>query len=123
MDAQTLISVGSTALAACFAGVSVVYSQRATRQAERSAQHLYEDNMRVWAECRIEATGGLLELLSNGTSEAEFDRRRSPLLGTLRCQIDKGRWYFPNLHHERKGQSKPLAYRGIRQKVLDVLVA
>jgi hypothetical protein len=122
MDAQTVTSVASAVLAAVSAAISVYYSHRATRQAERSAQHQYEDNMRAWAESTVDATGELLELLSNEHGKAQFDARSGSLLAVLRCQIDKGRWYFPNLHPDKKGGWKPLAFRGIRQKALNVLV-
>jgi hypothetical protein len=122
MEAQTITSVASAVLAAGSAAVSVYYSHRATRLEERSAQNAYEDNMRVWAERTVDATGQLLELLSNEDGQAEFVERSGPLLAVLRCQIDKGRWYFPNLHHDKKGETKPLAFRGIRQKILDILV-
>jgi hypothetical protein len=122
MEAQTVTAVASAILAAGSAAISVYYSHKATRHAERSAQHAYEDGMRVWAERTVDATGRLLELLSNDGGQADFDEKSGSLLATLRCQIDKGRWYFPNLHHDKKGETKPLAFRGIRQKVVNVLV-
>jgi hypothetical protein len=122
MEAQTVTAVASAILAAGSAAISVYYSHKATRHAERSAQHAYEDGMRVWAERTVDATGQLLELLSNEGGQADFDEKSGALLAVLRCQIDKGRWYFPNLHHDKKGETKPLAFRGIRQKILNVLV-
>jgi hypothetical protein len=122
MDPQTVTSVASAGVAALSAGVSVYYSHKATQHAERSAQCQYEDNIRVWAERTVDVTGQLVELLSNEGGETEFSRNRSTLLAVLRCQIDKGRLYFPNIHTDKKGAWKPPAFRGIRQPIIDVLV-
>lgn len=59
---------------------------------------------------------------SNEGGEIEFNRNRSTLLAVLRCQIDKGRWYFPNIHTDKKRAWKLPAFRGIRQPIIDVLV-
>jgi hypothetical protein len=112
---QTVTSFASAGVAALSAAVSVYYSHKATQRAERSAQCQYEDNIRVWAERTVDVTGQLVELLSNEGGEIEFNRNRSTLLAVLRCQIDKGRWYFPNIHTDKKGESKLPAFRGIRQ--------
>jgi hypothetical protein len=122
MNAQTIAPAASAFVAAVSAGVSVYYSHRATRRAEQSAQNQYEDNIRVWAERTIDVTGHLVELFHNPGREDEFITARTTLLGLLRCQIDKGRWYFPNTHTQDKGASKPAAFRGIRQPIVDVLV-
>jgi hypothetical protein len=122
MDAQTVTSVASAGVAAVSAGVSVYYSHKATQHAERSAQCQYEDNIRVWAERTVDVTGQLVEVLSNEGDETEFNRNRSTLFAALRCQIDKGRLYFPNIHTDKKGAWKLPAFRGIRQPIIDVLV-
>ena len=36
--------------------------------------------------------------------------------------IDRGKWFFPNLHSEEVGAHKEKAYRGYRQEVLNSLV-
>lgn len=43
--------------------------------------------------------------------------------GRLSAQIDEGRLYFPNIKDPVKGAKKDTAFRGHRQKILDVLVA
>lgn len=122
MDAQTITAVVSAFLAAASAGVSVYYSHKATRYAERSAQNQHEDQMRVWAERTVDVTAELVELLSGQDGEDEFNARSGQLFVALRCQIDKGRWFFPNIHADKKGEWKPPAFRGIRQPILNVLV-
>jgi hypothetical protein len=122
MDASTIAPAVSACVAVVSAGVSVYYSHRTTRRAERSAQNQYEDNIRAWAERTIDVTGHLVELFYNARDEDEFTTTRTTLLGLLRCQIDKGRWYFPNTHIQEKGAAKPAAFRGIRQPIVDALV-
>ena len=122
MDAQTVTAIASAGVAAISAVVSVYYSHRSTQYALRSAQNQYEDHMRVWAERTVDVTAQLVELLSNEDGEQEFNARRGQLVASLRCQIDKGRWFFPNLLEDQKGAWKPPAFRGIRQPILNVLV-
>lgn len=41
----------------------------------------------------------------------------------LSALIDTGRWYFPNKYEGQVGTEKPAAYRGLRRRVLDSVVA
>jgi len=50
-----------------------------------------------------------------------FKKERSRLLAQLSSQIDIGRFYFPN-KEDNFGSEKPLAYKGLRNIVLDYLV-
>jgi hypothetical protein len=109
MDAQTVTAIASAGVAAISAVVSVYYSHRSTQYALRSAQYQYEDHMRVWAERTVDVTAQLVELLSNEDGEQEFNARRGQLVASLRCQIDKGRWFFPNILEDQKGAWKPPA--------------
>jgi hypothetical protein len=122
MQAQTITSVASAVLALASASMSAYFSQKSSRHAEQSDQHQYEDTIRSWAERTVDVTGHLVELLSEPGEESGFREKSRPLLAVLRSQIDKGRWYFPNILKEKKGMDKPLAFRGIRQPILDVLV-
>jgi hypothetical protein len=122
MQGQLVVAVASATVAALSAGVSMYYSRRSTWYAQRSAQNQYEGSMRLWAETTVDVTGELVELLSRENGEREFNERSGQLRARLRCQIDKGRWYFPNVHPDLKGSWKPPAFRGIRQRILNVLV-
>src|SRR5262245_9967271 len=118
MDAQTITAIASAVVATLSAVVSVYYSHQSTQYAQRSAQNQYEDHMREWAEQTVDVTAQLVELLSNEGGEQEFNARSGQFLASLRCQIDKGRWFFPNTLGDQKGAWKPLAFRGIRQPIL-----
>ena len=48
---------------------------------------------------------------------------RHDLLLTLSAQIDRGRWFFPNLEHGGHGIEKGLAFQGLRQPALDCIVS
>ena len=50
----------------------------------------------------------------------EIARRET--LVTLSACIDMGRWYFPNRDHDKQGQTKEPAFRGVRQPCLDWVV-
>jgi hypothetical protein len=102
-------------------GQCVLLAQvHSVRKAIGTEQH--EDHMRVWAEQTVDVTAELVELLSNEYGEDEFNARSGQLFVALRCQIDKGRWFFPNIHADKKGEWKLPAFRGIRQPILNVLV-
>lgn len=51
----------------------------------------------------------------------QFRNAKSKLLARLSAQIDIGRFYFPN-KRDGYGDNKPLAYRGLRNIILDYLV-
>jgi hypothetical protein len=81
--------------------------------------------LRAWSE-------QLSDILSEAIHFAELDpskcppgaffERRNKLRVTISSMIDKGRWFFSNLHTEEIGQHKEKAFRGYRQEVLNSLV-
>lgn len=50
------------------------------------------------------------------------DHSHRDVLSILSACIDMGRWYFPNVNHDKGGQHKEPAYRGFRQPCLDWIV-
>lgn len=56
---------------------------------------------------------------SEQIDEAELRKIRSKLSSF----VDTGRWYFPNLWQDKYGKQKPPAYRGLRQPVLEHIIA
>ena len=52
----------------------------------------------------------------------EREKRAKELLHILSAMIDRGRIYFPNDFIAGKGEDKPRAYRGERQRILNHLV-
>jgi hypothetical protein len=79
--------------------------------------------MRVWAERTVDVTAELVHRVrAPDGDESEFEKSRRELLAALSSQIDKGRFYFPNMHKDKAGHDKEPAYQGIRQYLLDDLV-
>jgi len=73
----------------------------------------------------IEWHGETVEVLINlrGAVSKSNDGEKSPLLCKLSSQIEKGRFFFPNIDKmDDFGKEKPLAYQGYRNLTLDFLV-
>lgn len=60
---------------------------------------------------------------SNELDQVDFAKCRIELLGRLSALVDQGRMFFENEKFGEYGLSKLPAYRGLRPKVLDPLVA
>ncbi|PWJ91698.1 hypothetical protein C8D77_103396 [Mesorhizobium loti] len=86
-------------------------------------QHVLEQ--RTWTESHFDAVREWAQDVCFAISEAAHVREglRAPVLSKLSALIDIGRWYFPNQWSDKYGIDKEPAYRGIRQPVLDCLVA
>ena len=78
--------------------------------------------MRDWADNTVEVIVAIHRLCREGCVEEEFAAERDRLRTRLSAQIEKGRWFFPNLLEDRVGERKEAAYRGFRQPILDFLV-
>jgi hypothetical protein len=86
----------------------------------------YFTDLRTWATAAV-------NLLSDAVHFAELDPARVPGDGffqkrnTYRAElsalIDRGRWFFPNLHSGEHGKDKERAFQGYRHDVLNALVA
>lgn len=77
--------------------------------------------------CRqlIEWHGMTVEVLIRLRSETidGSDEKKTDLLMQLSAQIEKGRFYFPNVDkNDGFGKEKPIAYQGYRNLTLDFLV-
>ena len=67
-------------------------------------------------------TVGILIGLRNTTRDGDKEKKKDLLTG-LSTQIEKGRFYFPNIDKGNGfGQGKPIAYQGYRNLTLDFLV-
>jgi hypothetical protein len=121
MDGQLVVSVASATAAVLSAAVSFYFSRQSVEQTREFAQDQYEDNIRAWAERTVEITSELRQLASNGSRTPNPDLI-AKLLADLSAQIEKGRWFFPNVLTDKAGTWKEPAYQGIRQRVLDDLV-
>lgn len=81
----------------------------------------YFESVRSWASEASYCISKLIHL-----SLIKDDRLRMEIWFSNRSKlsalIDTGRWYFPNSFEKEFGTDKPIAYRGIRQEVLEILV-
>jgi hypothetical protein len=117
------VSAISAAIAVVSAVISALFAARANRLAERSARDAYLERVRDWADESV----GLLVALNRlcdepGEDEREFNTKRADLLTRLSSQIERGRWFFPNVLDTQVGEWKEAAYRGYRQPILNNLV-
>lgn len=91
------------------------YFLRDRRHARYQMETTYVENLLAWHKevifCLMR-----LEKLPASRSEAGED------LCILSALIEQGRFFFPNIIEDRFGATKPLAYRGYRNIVLQLLV-
>jgi hypothetical protein len=86
----------------------------------------YFAGLRSWADQLADLLSEavhFLELDPTRCQNNEFFQKRLALRTAISSYIDRGRWFFPNLHSEEVGLTKERAFRGYRQEVLNSLVA
>ncbi|TPK75522.1 hypothetical protein FJ930_05370 [Mesorhizobium sp. B2-4-15] len=86
-------------------------------------QHRLEQ--RAWTDTHFDAVRDWSQQVCFTVADAMHvkEEQRGAVLSKLSALIDIGRWYFPNQWSEKYGIDKEPAYRGLRQPVLDCLVA
>ena len=88
-----------------------------SRLAHQSWSDEYFREITTWA-CHVStAISKAIHLV-----KVDDDSARQEVLVTLSACIDMGRWYFPNRDHDKQGETKEPAYRGVRQPCLDWIV-
>jgi hypothetical protein len=120
-----LISFASVLSVAIFAWINYRRERLNQRLQYVNLRQQYFAGLRVWSD-------QLSDLLSEAIHVAELDParcvsgsffgRRNALRTSISSMIDRGRWFFPNLHTEQVGNGKK-AFRGYRQEVLNSLVS
>lgn len=128
-----VIQIASVVISLLSAAVSVVFAIRANR--DTRLQHQFEiislrsqyySELQAWAERVVDAMSEaifLYDLDPHKTDPTEFHLRYLSAKQHLSSLVDKGRWFLPNNQPEARGQEKPKAYAGIRQKALDDIIA
>ena len=131
----SVVSAGTAIIAVATA----VMAQRTANAAQNRASELERKNAELaemqsrlshqsWADeyfREITSWAGQVSLaISRATHLVSVDDEQSQrdVLSTLSACIDMGRWYFPNVNHDKGGQHKEPAYRGFRQPCLDWVV-
>jgi hypothetical protein len=84
----------------------------------------YYRDLRAWADEVIEVmseTGYLCDLDPKRATSIDFFGQRHSCLYRLSALLDRGRLFLPNIKEDQIGTSKPNAYKGLRQKALDLV--
>jgi hypothetical protein len=86
---------------------------------QRAWTDAHFQSVREWAQ-QVSFTLAAAIHLSDAPAD---ETKKVEILTKLSALIDTGRWYFPNLWSDKHGVDKEPAYRGIRQPILDCVVA
>lgn len=115
MTTSDYIAIGSLLIAIW----AFIYSYRTnTKKYELTSQYRFE--ILNWYSITIEL---LIRLRHEAEANFANSELKRDLLARLSAQIEIGRFYFPNINKgDNFGFSKPIAYRGYRNLVLDFLV-
>jgi hypothetical protein len=117
------ISVISAVVAVISTVITVWFGKRTDRLERLVIVDAHLERIRCWAD---ETIGLIIELTREcreSSSEVNFLDRVASLRTRLSIQVERGRWFFPNLIQDQYGVAKSKAYRGLRQPVLDAVVA
>lgn len=82
----------------------------------------YHSEMRAWADDVIDtisALGFMCDL--NPELDKDFFKKRHQLRQDLSSLMDRGKLFLPNEDKDKFGSEKELAFRGFRQKSLDII--
>ena len=112
---------------------SIMVAVKARREAAESAKEAarlqaldwatqYFEGVRDWSEEVVDSISTLIHLhqiADDSVRATAWVSARS----ALSALCDRGRWFFPNKFEKEYGPHKPQAYRGIRRRILDFIVA
>lgn len=117
MELRDYIALVSAVIALGAAAASVIINLRAQRRQ-------YFAEMRKWADEACDALSAAVHAcdLNPIHNDGNFFSKQHELRIALSSLVDRGRWFFPNLHHTEVGVQKDEAFRGLRQPALDLLV-
>ena len=92
-----------------------------------SAQLQYYAQLRSWADQVVDllSKAAFLSICDPEKMPLppnDFFTKRGEMMAELSALIDRGRWFLPNYASDEFGQHKPEAFRGFRQKSLDLMV-
>lgn len=143
MDLGLVVNIAAAigqVLAAFFALAALIFSLKTAREQQSMSERIASEHQALqieqlrmqrdsdilrWTERCIECLSDA-DVFASGLagSAADFyaDQRLAAIQMRLSALIDQGRMYFPNQAPESKGQEKPPAYQGERQRILSMLV-
>ncbi len=133
MEVKDVIALVS-AIIALMSLLAVAFFAWVNYRRERLNQKIQYANLKQQYFAALRAwSDQLSEVLSEAIHFAELDpakcppgsffERRNKLRVTISSMIDRGRWFFSNLHTEEVAGQREKAFRGYRQEVLNTLVS
>lgn len=103
--------------------LTAFYSYRQINIAKWQSKMEYINSLRTWVFETLDTLVSISHLLVSENDEIDFTKRKFLLLDKLSSQIEKGRFYLPNIDkNDGYGKDKQTAYRGYRALTLDFLV-
>jgi hypothetical protein len=106
--------------------ISIIFSRRQSRVAMQNLRMQRDNAIIQWSNKALEYLCSAEMILKHEfhsiMQHAEFEKARLGTMRDISACIDQGRLFFPNLLHEKRGEDKPAAYRGVRHRALDCLV-
>jgi hypothetical protein len=119
---EVWISVISAAVAVISTVITVWFGKRTDRLERLGIVDAHLERVRCWADETIGLIVELTRECRDSSVEASFSDRVAFLRTRISIQVERGRWFFPNLIQDQYGVTKSKAYRGLRQPVLDAVV-
>ena len=128
-----LVQAVSTVISLLSAAISVYFATRTRRDTRIQHQmqfselkHQYYSELQKWADEVVDViteTIFLCDLDPREMQAGEFFSRCHANRQKISALIDRGRFFFQNEYRDKYGRLKPTAYQGLRQRVLDQVVA
>jgi hypothetical protein len=116
-------------LSAIVAVVAVVVSARTSRKQQllqfEQVRLQRDADVNRWAQACIELLAScesFVAVFDPTQRDRELNEQYRVMRYRLSALIDQGRLFFPNELPDSKGAHKPEAYRGVRQRILNMLV-
>lgn len=117
------VSAGSAGLAVMSLIISVVFAWRTEGLGRLSVVDSHLERIRGWADETVAVLVELSRECRESANKNGFDQRIAEQRTRLSIQVERGRWFFPNFIQDQYGLAKDPAYQGLRQPVLDAVVA
>lgn len=123
LDTQTWVGLISATVSVVALGLNVRVAGRSTAIQRFEVRQRYFEGVHAWAAEAVAAIARAIALCTDPPGEPPFARERRETAAAISALVDRGRWHFPNLVGDGKGDDKELAFQGHRQDVLNHLMA
>jgi hypothetical protein len=105
--------------------ISVISAIASSAVALTGQRRQYFSELRKWADEACETLSEAVHMCDLDPTKmgSEFFERKHDLRCRLSSQIDRGRWFYPNIKRQFHGTEKAGAFQGYRQPILDHLTS